>query len=82
MHAQVQRTGRTYRVNEAFREGGYIMELLKENIAKLFKVKTFVTLALTGVFCYLAAKGNVPDEFTAVYTMVVGFYFGTQAKKE
>ena len=58
------------------------METFKENLAKLLKVKTLITLPLTAMFCVLAAKGNIPSEFLAVYTTVVGFYFGTQAKKE
>ena len=58
------------------------MEKLKENLANLLKVKTLITLPLTVMFCILAARGNIPSEFLAVYTTVVGFYFGTQAKKE
>ena len=56
------------------------MEALKENLANLLKVKTLITLPLTVMFCILAARGNIPSEFLAVYTTIVGFYFGTQAK--
>ncbi len=52
------------------------------NVANLFKVKTLITLALTWVFCALADGGMIPTEFLTIYTMVVGFYFGTQTKKE
>lgn len=52
---------------------------IKERIAKLIDVKTLVTLALTGVVCYLAIKGeiNIQD----IYIMIIGFYFGTQVNK-
>lgn len=52
------------------------------NVANLLKVKTILTLALTWVFCALAKAGAIPTEFLTIYTMVVGFYFGTQTKKE
>ena len=52
------------------------------NAANLLKVKTVLTLALTWVFCSLAKAGTIPTEYITIYTMVVGFYFGTQAKKE
>lgn len=55
---------------------------LTDNIAALLKVKTIVTLSLTWVFCRLAHSGVIPTEFLTIYTMIVGFYFGTQSKKE
>lgn len=56
---------------------------MKEKLAALFKVKSLVTLMLTGVFCYLAWSGAVSGEqFMTVFTTVIAFYFGTQAKKE
>ena len=55
---------------------------LIDNAAALLKVKTIVTLSLTWVFCRLAQGGAIPTEFLTIYTMIVGFYFGTQAKKE
>lgn len=55
---------------------------LLTNAANLLKVKTLLTLALTWVFCDLAQSGSIPTEFLTIYTMVVGFYFGTQTKKE
>ncbi len=58
------------------------MEKLLHNLTELLKVKTLITLPLTAVFCWLAIRGSIPSEFLAVYTTVVGFYFGTQAKKE
>ncbi len=55
---------------------------LKERIAKLIDVKTIVTFALTGAFIYLAViKSIQPEIFMTIYTMVIGFYFGTQHEK-
>lgn len=59
---------------------------LRERIAKLIDVKTIVTFTLTAAFVYLAVNKDIqPEIFMTIYTMVIGFYFGTQhekAKKE
>jgi hypothetical protein len=55
---------------------------LADNVAALLKVKTIVTLSLTWVFCRLAHGGVIPTEFLTIYTMIVGFYFGTQQSKK
>jgi uncharacterized membrane protein len=61
------------------------MEVLKKignNLAKLINVKTLVTFAVTGVFVYLALRGEIsPDVVMPVVTMVISFYFGTQYEK-
>ena len=55
---------------------------LRDRIAKLIDVKTLVTFALTAAFVYLAVLGKIePQIFMAIYTMIIGFYFGTQAEK-
>ena len=37
---------------------------------------------LTGTFTYLAVIGRVSaSQFVEIFLMVIGFYFGTQAKK-
>lgn len=55
---------------------------LKDRIAKLIDVKTLVTFTLTGVFAYLACTKEIePQIFMSVYTMIIGFYFGTQHEK-
>lgn len=54
---------------------------MKEKIAKLIDVKSLVTLTLTGVFAGLSVRGNVPTEFITIYTVIIGFYFGTQTTK-
>ena len=58
------------------------MEQLKKTAANLLKVKSLVTLPLTVVFCVLALRGEIPSEYLAVYTTVIGFYFGTQHEKK
>lgn len=56
---------------------------MKERLNKLFTVKSIVTILLTLVFCYLSIVRVVPVElFLSVFTVVISFYFGTQAKKE
>lgn len=58
------------------------MNEIKKRAAKLIDVKSIVTLCLTVVFCVLSLIGVVPQEFLAIYTMIIGFYFGTQATKK
>lgn len=56
---------------------------LKDRLAKLISVKSLVTLLLSTVFCVLAVRGTVSGEqFMTVFTTVIAFYFGTQAKGE
>ena len=41
-----------------------------------------MTLALTGGFIGLTCAGEITGEqFLTIFTMIVGFYFGTQAQK-
>ena len=55
---------------------------MKENLAKLLKVKTIVTLAVTAVFAALSIAGKItPDNVMVIVSMVVSFYFGTQHEK-
>lgn len=56
---------------------------MKERFAKLIDVKSIMTLCLTAVFCYLAIVGTVgATAFLSIFTMIVGFYFGTQSEKK
>ena len=51
--------------------------------AKLIDVKSIMTLSLTVGFLVLVANGLIDgDKFMAIYTMIVGFYFGVQSTKE
>lgn len=58
------------------------MNDLKKRIANLFTIKSLVTLLLTLLFSILAFRGNIPEEVSSVFYTVIGFYFGTQAKKD
>ena len=56
---------------------------LKERVARLLSVKTLVTLALTGTFVFLSTTQVIePEQFMTIFTVVISFYFGTQATKE
>ena len=58
------------------------MELLIQRLANLLTVKSLVTVILTAVFAAMAGTGRVSTEqFLTVFTVVIAFYFGTQAEK-
>ena len=50
-------------------------ELAFKRLTNLFTVKSIVTITLTITFCVLECCGSI-------YTAVIGFYFGTQSKKD
>ena len=55
---------------------------MKAKLAKLIDVKSIMTLLLTLVFCILALCGVISgQEFITIFTVIVGFYFGTQSQK-
>ena len=56
-------------------------ESIIKRLGALLSVKSIVTLALTGVFAYLAVTDQIAQEFMMVYTVVIAFYFGTQSQK-
>lgn len=59
------------------------MNKILENLANLIKVKTIVTLVVSGVFAVLALRGTLsPDNVMIIISMVVSFYFGTQHEKQ
>ena len=56
---------------------------MKAKLAKLIDVKSIMTLLLTLVFCIMALCGVISgQEFVTIFTVIVGFYFGTQATKK
>ena len=57
------------------------MELIRKRLANLMSVKSIVTLALTGVFAYMAVTGNISQDFMTIYAVIIAFYFGTQSQK-
>ena len=59
------------------------MENLKKRLSNLLTVKSIVTVALTAVFAVLALRETISGtEFLTIFTVVIGFYFGTQRAKE
>lgn len=57
------------------------MDQIVKRISNLLTVKSIVTLVLTGVFAVMASRGAISSDFMTVYTVVIAFYFGTQAEK-
>lgn len=58
------------------------MEQLYKRLGNLLTIKSMVTLILTTVFAWLTCSGGVSaDQFLTVFTVVIAFYFGTQAEK-
>ena len=56
---------------------------LKKRFANLLTVKSIVTVALTIIFSVLALRGTISGtEFLTIFTVVIGFYFGTQRVNE
>ena len=56
---------------------------MKDRVAKLIDFKSIMTLALTGGFIALTCTGEITGEqFLTIFTMIVGFYFGTQSEKK
>lgn len=49
---------------------------------KLISVKTIVTLSLTLTFIFLLVFKYPLDDFLSIYTMIIGFYFGTQTNRK
>lgn len=55
---------------------------MQNRIANLLTVKSIVTIVLTAVFSVLALRGSISGtEFLTIFTVVIGFYFGTQTEK-
>lgn len=56
---------------------------MKDAIIALLKVKSLISLAITGLVCYLGAVGLLPaDKVFELALIIVGFYFGTQHEKK
>ena len=64
-----------------------MMKSLKDNskiinrLAALMSVKSIVTMALTGVFAYMACTNQITQDFMTIYAVIIAFYFGTQSQK-
>lgn len=54
-----------------------------KRISNLLTVKSLVTVILTIVFSIITLKGMAVEEsFKTIFTVIISFYFGTQANKE
>ena len=66
---------------------GEMVETPKRNskiinrLAALMSVKSIVTMALTGVFAYMACTNQITQDFMTIYAVIIAFYFGTQSQK-
>ncbi len=56
-------------------------EKIIKRIGNLLSVKSLVTLVLTGVFAFMAIKGQISQDFMTIYAVIIAFYFGTQSQK-
>ena len=55
---------------------------MQNRLANLLTVKSIVTIVLTAVFSVLALRGSISGtDFLTIFTVVIGFYFGTQTEK-
>lgn len=60
-----------------------ISKHLENRLVALLSIKSIVTILLTFVFAYLAIVGVIQSEqFLTIFTVIIAFYFGTQATKE
>ena len=56
---------------------------MREKLAKLINVKSILTILLSIVFCYLSIINQISNEqFMNIFTVIIAFYFGTQAQKK
>lgn len=55
---------------------------MKEQLAKLVNVKTIITFVITAIFAVLSLRGDISaDNALIIISMVMSFYFGTQAER-
>ena len=59
------------------------MENIKKRLGNMLAVKSLVTITLTVIFAVLALRETISgSEFLTIFTVVIGFYFGTQRVAE
>lgn len=57
--------------------------MITKRFSNLLTVKSIVTLVLTAVFAVLSLTHVISGEqFLTVFTVVISFYFGTQAERK
>ena len=58
------------------------MDLIIKRLANLLTIKSLVTLVSTVGFAILAMRDSISGEqFLTIFSMIFGFYFGTQSAK-
>ena len=57
------------------------MNNIIKRLSTLLSVKSLVTLALTGVFAYMACTNQISQDFMTIYAVIIAFYFGTLSQK-
>ncbi len=56
---------------------------MKERFAKLIDVKSILTMVCVTVFAILSLTEKISgQEFMTIFTVIIGFYFGTQSAKK
>lgn len=55
------------------------VKTIAEQLLRLVSVKSLVTLSLTLVFAISVLQGEIEKDFMTIYTVVIAFYFGSQA---
>lgn len=55
---------------------------MSNKLANLLEVKKLIALLLSLAFIYLAIKGTFQPEFVSIYTMIIGFYFGSSNERQ
>ena len=59
------------------------MQEWNKRLGNLITIKSIITLGLLGLVIYLAVIGKIPaDQIVSLFTICIGFYFGTQANKK
>lgn len=59
------------------------MQDIIKRLANLLTVKSLVTVILTIVFSIITMQKIITGEqFLSIFTVIIAFYFGTQATKE
>ena len=54
-------------------------DLFYKRLANILTIKSLVTLILTAVFAVMTVQGTLEQPFLTIYTVIISFYFGTQA---
>ena len=63
-------------IKEVSKETKVIGSVFLAKVIELLKVKSIITLVLTGVFAFLCIKGTLTGEqFMIVFAMIMTFYF-------